>query len=340
MPIDLDALALQVAAVYTTEKKKLAALVKAGTSSGEKKNATLVEKMALDLKKVVGRYTSEKSKAEAIELAQDFVANGAKAIFLTGAQRGGDFLNNQLRGRWAERVVASMDLASTVIVPFGPSGAAMPGEEDHQKTIMTFREIMLLEGKRPDLVAFDSVVWGKLPAPDREKARTWPERVLDAGDVAVVAQGKFGIEVKNSTWHYEKRRQAGGGPLSITVKTEEVEDIRAWEKKTGLPVLFFQVLFDEVYCMSFKRMRDGIKRGHVYEAGDYELDESTGADGKVFHRFHLDNLDHRCAKVKFPDESVAHVRVLPDGNVIPHIDFQPAKATDEDAAVVARELAY
>ena len=338
-PIDLDVLAASLKARYEIEKPHLERLLGANLSTGERKNAKLIEKMAKDLH-VALRRRGPRSREEAADLANDFINHGAKAVLLTGSQRGGDFLNNQIRGRWAERVVESLGLVGVTIVPFGPSGAAMPGEEDHREVIMTFMQVAHLEGKRPDLIAYATGEWNALAKDARTRAETWPNRILDPQDLDVVRRGRFGIEVKNSTWHYERRRTAGGGPLSITVKREEIEDIKSWVRRTGLPVLFFQVLFDEIYCMSFGRMLEAIARGHVYVEGDYELDEQTGADDKHFHRFHLNGFAHLCGKVTFPDESAAVVRVLPDGKVIPYIDFQPARADAINTDVVERELAY
>lgn len=340
MALDLTALSALLRRRFQEEHAHLRDLLQADISSGEKKNAALVERMADNFTETLSRMRSEQSRGEAIRLAEAFSNFGAKAILKTGSQRGGDFLNNQIRGRWAEDVVTSMRLRDTVIIPFGPSGAAMPGEEDHRKMVMTFKEITLVEGKRPDLLAYDAGEWARLAAREQDRTRTWPHRTLEADDNLLVKRAIFGIEVKNSTWHYEKRRAAGGGPLSITVKAEETDAIDAWQGKTGRPVLFFQVLFDEVYCMSFRRMLDAIRRGRVYQAGDYQLDESTGADGKTYHRFHLDNLDHKCANVAFPSESLAHVRVLPDGSVIPYIELRPARATGEIHEVVERELRF
>jgi hypothetical protein len=87
-------------------------------------------------------------------------------------------------------------------------------------------------------------------------------------------------------------------------------------------------------------MRDAVRAGQVYRPGDYEKDVDTGADRKVFHRFHLDDLSHKCGIVVFPDESLAHVRILPDGSVIPHLELQPARALDVNSVVIRRELAY
>src|SRR5207248_7965063 len=146
-------------------------------------------------------------------------------------------LNNQLRGQWAERVAVSLQVEGLVLRAFGPSAAAMPGEQDHRETVMTFRQIVLLEGKRPDLIAFDEEYWTGLSEQGQARVTTWPTRLLDEDDQALVRRARCGIEVKNSTWHYAKRREAGGGPLSITVKEEELKDLSAWVQKTGVPLL-------------------------------------------------------------------------------------------------------
>ena len=265
-------------------------------------------------------------------LVREFMEFGAKAVLLTGAQRGGDFLNNQIRGQWAERVALSMPVAGLTFVPFGPSGAAMPGEQDHRQVVMAFKEIHLLEGKRPDLLGFDKHVWGELSASEKTAAEEWPTRRLEVADDAIVGKARCGAEVKNSTWHYGKRRAAGGGPLSITVKDEEVGEIHGWSERTNLPVVFVQVLFDEIYCMSFRRMEAAISRGHLYRPNDYELDEQTGE--KVYHKFHLSDDRHLCGRVVFPSESTAEVRILDGGNVVPFINYQPARTTDIAVNVV------
>lgn len=278
-------------------------------------------------------------------LVREFLELGAKAVLSTGAQRSGDFLNNQLRGRWAEDVVASIQLPDMVFVPFGPSGAAMPGQEDHRRVITTFREIELVEGKRPDLLLYDRATWDAFSSEEKHQALTWPERLMDAGDLVLLRRARCGVEVKNSTWHYAKRREhratlddEEGGPLSITVKDEELKKIVGWMQSTGRPVLFFQVLFDEIYCMSFSRMVDGIRNGQVYGAGDYLKDTQTGAGGKVYHRFFLRDTRHRCALVRFPDQSEARVEVLVSGSVIPYVQLLPAQAQDAQQDVIAAEL--
>lgn len=336
--LDSDAL---FRAKYSQELEALQRLTALGRDKiggGAEDNINLLGKIATGgLVKTISRR-GEAGKEEVRELVREFVLYGAKAVLLTGSQRGGDFLNNQLRGQWAERVALSLPVPGLKMVPFGPSGAAMPGEQDHRKVIMTFKEIQLLEGKRPDLLGFKVAAWDALTPAEKALAQQWPERPLEQADKSIIRKALFGAEVKNSTWHYAKRRAAGGGSLSITVKKEEVGDIQRWSRNTRLPVIFLQVLFDEMYCMSFRRMEAAIKRERLYEDGDYELDEQTGE--KIYHKFHLVGDRHLCGKVVFPSESTAEVRTLEDGNIVPFIRYEPALATDPVQDVVFREIRH
>jgi hypothetical protein len=339
---DLEA---RFAAKYPGESPTIEALL-AGPAMREKVGRGSVENLetlrriaSMGLGRVVRGRRSVKSQDDALALAREFVEFGAKAALLTGSQRGGDFLNNQLRGQWAERVVLGMSLRGLYLVPFGPSGAAMPGAADHRRVVMAFREILLLEGKRPDLLAFDEGVWALLSADDRRAVGEWPDRRLEAADRRIVRQARCGVEVKNSVWHYGDRRRAGRGPLSVTVKEEEIADIQRWSDETGKPVVFAQVMFDEAYCMSFRRMLEAIKRGHLYAPGDCSRERQRKSD-KDCHNLLLDGFRHRFARVAFPADSVAKIERLADGSVVPFIDFRPAEAADVDSEVFWREVRY
>ncbi len=250
---------------------------------------------------------SGQTEADRLQLAEEFTRFGSKAILLTGSQRGGDFLMNQLFGQWAERTVVSMDIEGLVLRPFGPSSAAMPGQQDHRELVMTYRQIQLLEGKRPDLIAFDADVWSSLSAEAISRVEQWPDRLLQPPDRDILRQARFGAEVKISKWHYGRRRAAGLGPLSVTIKDEERADISNWERRTQLPVLFFQALLDEVYCMSFARMESSIKQGYLYEPGDVISGTEQGAGGKSWHRIHVDGPPHLLGSAEFPEHSAGEV---------------------------------
>lgn len=333
---------------YQSEAAALArfnGLDKTKLGSGAVANLNLLATLQTDgIVKTRGRRKTIEGQEEVDQLVSEFIEFGTKAVLLTGAQRGGDFLNNQLRGQWAERVVLSMSIDQLRLVPFGPSGAAMPGEQDHRRVIMTYKEIQLLEGKRPDLLAFDEDTWNRLSDAERNRIGEWPNRRLEPADDVIVRQARCGIEVKNSTWQYAMRRQVTVAPLSITVKEEERAHLTAWSNRTGVRLVFVQVLFDEIYCVSFARMEEALKRGHLYQSGDYVRDVQKGrgknAHSKTYHKFHLADRRHLCGAATFPDRSVAVVRPLPNGSVVPYIRFEPAEARDVNSAVVASEIAY
>lgn len=288
---------------------------------------------------------SDESRAEVVQLLEEFTLLGARAAISVGPQRAGDFLNNQLRGRWAEEVVLSLKVPNLTLVAFGPSGAAMPGDEDHRAVVSTYAAISLLEGKRPDLLGFDSASFGRLDPADRERIRTWPTRLLDAEDHRLIGKAICALEVKNSLWHYGRRRQRGeeidegDRPLSITLKEEEIGPIQRWRERMDVPVLFAQVLFDEMYCMSFERMREAIRRGYLYQKGDLQVGQDRKTK-KPTYQFQLADFAHRLAEVVFPSESRAVVQVLADGYVVPHIRFAPAAAHNERADVLWTEAKF
>ncbi len=60
------------------------------------------------LASVLGRRASAASQGKILQLVEEFTRLGAQAAISVGPQRAGDFLNNQLRGRWAEEVVLSL----------------------------------------------------------------------------------------------------------------------------------------------------------------------------------------------------------------------------------------
>ena len=109
-------------------------------------------------------------------------------------------------------------------------------------------------------------------------------------------------------------------------------------KAPGPLYVHFPTAFDEVYCMSFRRIVEAIDRGYLYAQGDYLLDDQSGE--KVYHKVHLADRRHLCGKVVFPSASTAEVRLLVDGNVVPYIRFAPATAFGVLPAVIFTEIDY
>jgi hypothetical protein len=338
---------LTIGNTAATRRKQASAAKKSGTAIVERNGVELTSGELNSLNRLfrIGKSGFDLAssrcgligKEECEALALGFIESGVSAVLNVGSPRGGDFLDRQLQGSWAERVVENMKLRDLVIVKFGPSGAAMPGESSFKQTVRNFRLIALLEGKRPDLIAFDQATWERMTGPERELVRSWPTRPLREEDSPLLKRALCAIEVKNSGFHLETRKKFGGRPLSMPVKDEEIPDLKSWSD-AGVPVVFVLVTFDEVFCMSFRRMLAAIERGFLYTKGDYVLDDKTGE--KLFHRFVLNDGRHHCATATFPCDSKAVLKILPDGHVVPLIDYQPAESTDVDSEVFGREVEY
>jgi hypothetical protein len=337
-PIELEEIERTFAQVWAEQAELWARLRDSRLRATERQNLEILQRVA-DRGLAAMLRRRPVSAPVVLQLVDDFIKYGPVAVLSTGIQRGGDFLNNQLRGRWAEEVAISL-LKNKPACHFGPSGAAMPGEEDHRRIVATFLHIQLLEGKRPDLLAFEPDVWDGLSEEAKKTIAGWPERLLRDVDQQLLTKASCAIEVKNSTWHYTTRRQAGGRPLAITVKEEELEVLSSWRARYGVPIIFMQILFDEIYCMSFQRLQAGITQGFVRTDGDYLRDQDTGAGGKLYHRFLLNDDTYLCGQVVFPTESVAEVRVLRDGNVVPYIVYRPAQGIEAKLEVIDREINF
>lgn len=311
-----------------------------GLTAAERQMVLQLGRIAKDgLAEVIGRLRSSARRTELQVRLEEYVRNGLQSVLRIRSARGNDFAVRQLQGQWAEDVVLSFH-GDHVIRRLGPSGAAMPGEPDYETTVRTFRLIQLVEGKRPDLVAFEKAAWETLSENERRSAQEWPTRFLTDHDTELLARCSFGIEVKNSLWHYETRRRSDGGPLAVTMKEEERKAFQAWTNKTGRPIVFMQVFFDEIYCMSFKRMLEALERGHLYESGDV-VTEKERKSGKDTHKFFLRGLQHRCGLVQPPDEkSGGRIKIAPNGQVAIYMVLEPARALDVNEGVIAREVAY
>jgi hypothetical protein len=115
---------------YPKHVQLIEQLEQAPLKTGERKSlATVVRVWQEGLASVLGRLRSAESTDNLLILIEQCSALGPTVVLQVGSQRGGDFLLNQLRGQWAEKVCCSIAWPGHKIVEYGPSGAAMPGEE-------------------------------------------------------------------------------------------------------------------------------------------------------------------------------------------------------------------
>lgn len=202
--------------------------------------------------------------------------------------RAEDFRRNQGQGGWAEQLLIDADWMGYRLVPFGPSDGITPGEPGYQEQRLLYRELTAMEGKRPDLLVFHQEVEAK----NRDVIASWRNHTIRDGEREVFYRCVCGIEVKSSLWHYGQRRERGGGPLSITVKSEEWADIEFWVKKFCKPLFFVQAFVDEMYLASYRGLLDRKANGRGYR----EANERK-ADNKPISTFSLSQSEPQIAEI-------------------------------------------
>jgi len=263
-----------------------------------------------------------------LELAERVAKLGIKAALVTRPVRGSDFMSRQGVGRWAEDVVVSLVSAVTggQVIAFGPSSAVVPGDRSYEEAILGFREISLVESKRPDLLIFRAALREMLEE-NATRIHEWPTRMLDDSDRALIAQASFAAEVKFSSWNYQKRLENKKESwLSLTLKEEERSPFAEWLKTFGRPLLLFQVFFDRVYCVNFNRMEELIALPAAITKGVYEKTTDTRRGvGKPYHKLVLTDETYLVGQVIPPAKPTARLVTLTDGQVVPMVDLGSAR---------------
>jgi hypothetical protein len=186
-------------------------------------------------------------------LLRGFARIGALAVLDAGGGRGPDFAANQGMGAWAERLLeegVNRPDSAYRLVRYGPTDDVIPGEGAYEDRRRQYREIEILEGKRPDFLLFPHDA-----APD---VAGWDRRLLTREERTTVRRHALaGIEVKSSEMHCGAFGGAQRGTaeraraLHFTVKAEEIAGIRQWQSRFGLPIVLVQALFDQMHCLAF-----------------------------------------------------------------------------------------
>jgi hypothetical protein len=181
-------------------------------------------------------------------VVRDFCSVGALAIFSVPGGRGADFAANHGIGEWGERLFEMSVQASSDFnaFRFGPSDGILPGNGDYATRRRLYREVEVIEGKRPDYLLFPSAAV-KQPL-DFSGRRLTPEEMA-----FVRAHAVAGVEVKHSARHHAAYKAATGRLLSFALKEEEYEGMKRWQDRSGTPIILFQMFLDEVWVVSFDR---------------------------------------------------------------------------------------
>lgn len=232
---------------FVRHVRRLDHLLAAGTSREETVRINSLQDWIKVHSDVLSAFAAAPSAGD---LQRNFLTDGASSLLDVGEGRGQDFKGRQGHGAWAEKLLfGRFGRGSTdfVLVPFGPSDDIHPGHPAYQKHRRAYREIELLEGKRPDFLLFR--------AEDRDVA-SWLYRrrnhtVDEKARTVIETFALAAVETKSSLWLYKVRRRQNRKPLSYTVKAEEIEPINAWIEGFGKSLLIAQSFVDEVYLISY-----------------------------------------------------------------------------------------
>lgn len=162
--------------------------------------------------------------------------------------RGKSFAVNQDQGFWAEQLLRSLP-GDVQFIYFGLSDPIDPRARAYRPTRRKHRYILVLEGKRPDFLAFPKTVVTAHP-----QILECSERPLGIRDFALLHQYALaGVEIKSSLQHYATRQvfrahETRMPNISITIKDEEFADLGRWQTYNSTPrIMVMQVFVDAIY---------------------------------------------------------------------------------------------
>jgi hypothetical protein len=173
--------------------------------------------------------------------------------------RGSDFQARWTEGYWAEtRILAALNAhPSLLAVQFGiTDGTAFWSARE-----MAARQLpnQTRHGKRPDILVFrksdlsllERAAAKKLLLKDDQHAEPLARRAILA------------IESEFSPYAYKHRLAEYGAELSFTIKDEDLQPLRKWQRRFGVPLGIVQCYLDSSYFLPFKTLLNGIRSGSI-----------------------------------------------------------------------------
>jgi len=173
-----------------------------------------------------------------------------------GPPRGLDFYIKWSFGNWAEEItykVCQEVLARELniqVYRYGYSAGRIPKNLKEFEEIMREKNELERLGKRPNFLLFDLDF---ARAKERELSQIMRKPDEEIGDL--VKEAVLGLEVEQSMWFVKRAK----GPLSFTVKEEDVVRLRSWQERFGVPIVIFQVFLDEVHACPLDEVISGKK---------------------------------------------------------------------------------
>jgi hypothetical protein len=165
-------------------------------------------------------------------------------------QASSEFLINKRLGDWGEDLIFRSIRSSTDYIPvkYGRAADTVAGEPGFKKFYKQYQDELDRFGKRPDLLVFRPQDYTRS---DHDLSGANEDEIMD-----LVRNAVLGIEVRSSSYLSKKYRPGESSPfdvLSFTIKVEDIVVVLNWIQNTGVPHLYVQVPFDEVYGLEFHK---------------------------------------------------------------------------------------
>jgi hypothetical protein len=154
------------------------------------------------------------------------------------------FAQNQALGAWAEEIVQrALDGACGLrAVKYGEDSELIAGEPGFDEWWESYQRELAEVGKRCDLLLFERAQ-APLAAPSEQEVR------LAFAGLEVRASRKDAATTLAYQSSNEKRRKSQGPALSFTLKKDDIEHVRTWVRRYGVPHYLVQVLRDRIYAI-------------------------------------------------------------------------------------------
>jgi len=232
--------------------------------------------------------------------------------------RGVDFYLKWSIGNWAEEVVYKFCqdvLARELnvrVYRYGYSAGRIPESLTEFEEIQRERAQLERHGKRPNLLLFDVQVAEKHERELVQLMKQPNEKIEDLVKRAVLA-----LEVEHSIWS-AKRATRAGMPLSFTVKEEDVQPLRSWLERYGVPIVVFQVFLDELHACPLEEVvsKGTLRRDRITKKKTYFLPISPQTRLADIEGVYFD------AKVEFDEKGKLIPFVMLKGGDFTNIDVE------------------
>jgi hypothetical protein len=202
------------------------------------------------------------------------------------------------QGRWSEEIVIeSLNKTDRFgVLPFGPSTVA-PDDPKELEIFFERMDIIMQEGKRPDLLLYDRITfhWAMEELRRRlgsvEKMAETPSAQLGE----IIARAQVALEIENSLWVTEKmpgfgksftrylrgknkgRLKPSGIIPTIIVMQEDIPRLQQWETDYQIPIYIVHIFFDRGYFIKFSDVLALLNSGEL----GMETQRFTNPDGNA-----------------------------------------------------------